>query len=87
MEHVGSSNKPVADGSRSVLLNVANEEHFDKAGPMYRDTPWLGIDRFLFSSVGSPISKSSGMMMMNDFVSNMLIFLMCTTCSFPARWH
>ena len=60
MAHVGSSNKPEADGSRSVLLNVANEEHFDKAGPMYLDTPWLGIATCLFSSVGSPISKSWG---------------------------
>ena len=62
MEHVGSSNEPEADGSRSVLLKVANEEHFDKAGPMHRDTPWLGINRFLVSSVASPISLSSGVM-------------------------
>ena len=67
MEHVGSSNKPEADGSRSVLLNVANEEHFDKAGPMHRGTPWLGINRFLVSSVASPISLSSGVM--NDVVN------------------
>ena len=46
---------------------MANEEHFDKAGPMHRDTPWLGINRFLVSSVASPISLSSGVM--NDVVN------------------